>query len=252
MFLEHYIFMPNQSPPEASQPAIRFDSPLIAARFRRREKRFLAEMDLADGGRVWVHVPNSGALTGCLESGMEVVLTDDARPGRKTDYTWRFCRVAGGWISVDTLAPNRLIAAALKGPGLPGLSPPFQVRPEVTLPHGGRLDFMVQKDGRLIFIEVKSVTWVEDGVALFPDGVTSRGRRHLQELAALVKQGHSAWNIFVVQRQDAEVMAPAVKVDPAYAAELAKTAEAGVKILVLTAEIEPPEIRLGGSLLVRW
>ena len=195
--------MPQQFPPETSRPFIRFDAPLIAARFRRREKRFLAEVDLPDGSRTWVHVPNSGALTGCLTPGMEIVLTDDARPGRKTAYTWRFCRVDGGWVSIDTLAPNRLIAAALNGPGLPGLTPPLQFRPEVSLPHGGRLDFVVEKDGQLIFIEVKSVTWVEDGVALFPDGVTSRGRRHLQELAALVKQGHSAWNIFVVQRQDA-------------------------------------------------
>ena len=84
-------------------------------------------MDLPDGSRTWVHVPNSGALTGCLTPGMEILLTDDARPGRKTAYTWRFCRVDGGWVSIDTLAPNRLIAAALNGPGLPGLPPPFAV-----------------------------------------------------------------------------------------------------------------------------
>ena len=185
------------------RPSIYFDSPLISARFRRREKRFLAEVDLPDGSRTWVHVPNSGALTGCLRPGMEIVLTHDARPGRKTDYTWRFCRVEGGWVSIDTLAPNRLIAAALQGQGLPGLTPPYRFRPEVCLPHGGRLDFVVEKAGQLYFIEVKSITWVEDGVALFPDGVTSRGRRHLQELAALVRQGHCAWNIFVVQREDA-------------------------------------------------
>jgi sugar fermentation stimulation protein A len=243
--------MPPQLPSEISRPCIRFDAPLITARFRRREKRFLAEVDLPDGSRTWVHVPNSGALTGCLTPGMEILLTDDARPGRKTAFTWRFCRVASGWISIDTLAPNRLLAAALQGPGLPGLTPPWRFRPEVSLPHGGRLDFVVEKDGRLIFIEVKSVTWVENGVALFPDGVTSRGRRHLQELAALVKQGHSAWNVFVVQRRDALVMAPAAHVDPAYAEELALAANAGVKIVVFTTEIEPPQITLAGTLPVR-
>jgi sugar fermentation stimulation protein A len=243
--------MPPQFPPENSQPSIRFDAPLIPARFHRREKRFLAEVDLPDGSRTWVHVPNSGALTGCLTPGMEILLTDDARPGRKTAFTWRFCQVDNGWVSIDTLAPNRLIAAALNGPGLPGLTPPWRFRPEVSLPHGGRLDFVVEKDGKLIFIEVKSVTWVEDGVALFPDGVTSRGRRHLQELASLVQQGHSAWNIFVVQRQDAKVMAPAAQIDPAYAEELARVATAGVKIVVLTTAIEPPQITLTGTLPVR-
>jgi sugar fermentation stimulation protein A len=243
--------MPNQSPPDELRPSIHFDALLVQARFRRREKRFLAEVELPDGSRTWVHVPNSGALTGCLTPGMEILLTDDARPGRKTAFTWRFCRVDNGWVSIDTLAPNRLIGTALQETGLPGLKPPFRFRPEVSLPHGGRLDFVVEKDVRLIFIEVKSVTWVEAGVALFPDGITSRGRRHLQELAALVKQGHSAWNIFVVQRQDAQVMAPAAQIDPAYARELARAADAGVKIVVLTTEIEPPRITLVGSLPVR-
>jgi len=229
---------------------IRFEAPLVPARFRRREKRFLAEVDLPDGSRTWVHVPNSGALTGCLFPGMEVLLTADGRPGRKTAYTWRFCRVDGGWISVDTTAPNRLVAALLAGPGLPGLAPPLQVRREVTLPHGGRLDFVVAKAGRLHFVEVKSITWVEDGVALFPDGVTSRGRRHLQELAALVKQGHGAWNIFVVQRQDARLMAPAQQVDPAYARELAAAAQAGVNLLAFATVVDPPTITLAEPLPV--
>jgi sugar fermentation stimulation protein A len=244
--------MSTRLPATESRPFIRFDTPLVVARLRRREKRFLAEVDLPDGSRTWVHVPNSGALTGCLTPGMEIVLTQDGRPGRKTAYTWRFCRVAGGWVSVDTLAPNRLLAATLQGPGLPGLRPPYTCRAEVTLPLGGRLDFVVEKAGKLTFIEVKSITWVEDGVALFPDGVTSRGRRHLQELTALSKQGHSAWNIFVVQRQDAQLMAPAEQIDPAYARELARAADAGVKIVVMTAEIEPPQIKLAGTLPVRW
>jgi len=239
------------SSPPAGHPVFRFNAPLVPARLRRREKRFLAEVDLPDGTRTWVHVPNSGALTGCLTPGMELILTHDARPGRKTAYTWRFCRVDGGWVCIDTLAPNRLVSLALQGPGLEGLAPPLDFRPEVSLPQGGRLDFVVKKDGGFTFIEVKSITWVEEGVALFPDGVTSRGRRHLQELTALVQQGHEAWNVYVVQRQDAQVMAPAWQVDPAYAHELARAAEAGVKIMVLTTLIQPPDIALAGSLPVR-
>lgn len=229
-------------------PLIRLTAPLIAGRFCRREKRFLAEVALAPGQRVWAHVPNSGALTGCLEPGMEVLLTAEGRPGRKTAYTWRFCRVGSNWVSVDTTAPNRLVAAILAGFGLPGLPPPYDLRAEVRLPQGSRLDFAVGKDGQLHFIEVKSITWVEDGLALFPDGITSRGRRHLQELAALVQQGHRAWNIFVVQRQDARYMAPASQVDPAYAQELAKAAAAGVRLLALATTVDPPTITVTGTL----
>ena len=227
---------------------MRFSAPLIPARFLERRKRFLARVELPDGRRVWVHVPNSGALTGCLDPGQEILLTHDARPGRKTDYTWRFVRVAAGWICIDTLAPNRLVAESLATAGLPGLPLPSRVQAEVAIPQGSRLDFVLEVEGKLLFVEVKSVTWVEDGVALFPDGVTSRGRRHLEHLRQLVDQGHEAWNVFVVQRHDARVLRPAGAIDPAYARELATAAAHGVNILVLQEKIAPPEITLASML----
>ena len=227
---------------------MRFTSPLIPARFLERHQRFLALVELAGGRRVWVHVPNSGALTGCAPVGGDILLTEDRRPGRKTDYTWRFTRVPGGWTCIDTLAPNRLVAEALAAGGLPGLPRPLRVRAEVSVPQGSRLDFVQDTEAGLLFLEVKSITWVEDGVALFPDGVTSRGRRHLEHLTALVRQGHQAWNVFVVQRQDARLMRPAVQVDPAYARELAAAHARGVGILVLQEKIDPPEITLASTL----
>jgi sugar fermentation stimulation protein A len=227
---------------------VRFAAPLIAGRFLRREKRFLAEVELDRGRRVWAHVPNTGALTGCLVYGQEVLLTDDSRPGRKTSHTWRFCKSGDHWVCVDTLAPNRLVAEALKGGGLPGLPQVLSHRPEVSLPRGSRLDFVADLGPRLLFMEVKSVTWVEDGVALFPDGVTARGRRHLLELAGLAAQGHEAWQVFVVQRADAGRFRAAAAVDPAYAQELARAAAAGVHILVLQEKVAPPEITLAEPL----
>jgi sugar fermentation stimulation protein A len=227
---------------------VRFSSPLISGRFLRREKRFLAEIELAGGELVWAHVPNTGALRGCALPGQEVLLTQDGRPGRKTQYTWRFVKGPQGWICLDTLAPNRLVAAALAGAGLPGIPTPLQVRPEVTLPQGGRLDFALDLGGKTAFLEVKSVTWVEDGVALFPDGVTSRGRRHLQDLADLVRQGHLAWQVFVVQRDDARVLRAATDLDPDYARALARAAQYGVKILVIQEKVTPPEINLASTI----
>ncbi|MEW6658655.1 MAG: DNA/RNA nuclease SfsA [Thermodesulfobacteriota bacterium] len=227
---------------------MRFSSPMIPGRFLRRQQRFLAEVELAGGERVWAHVPNTGALRGCARPGQEVLLTQDGRPGRKTQYTWRFVKGPEGWICIDTLAPNRLVADALAGSGLPGIPQPLQVRPEVSLPQGGRLDFALDLGGKFAFLEVKSVTWVEEGVALFPDGVTARGRRHLQELANLVRQGHQAWQVFVVQREDARVLKPAAQLDPAYARELALAAQNGVEILVIQEKVAPPEINLASTL----
>jgi sugar fermentation stimulation protein A len=225
-----------------------FHSPLIPARFLRREKRFLAEVEVENGQRLWVHVPNSGALTGCAAPGMDILLTLDVRSGRKTKHTWRFSRIPNGWTCIDTLVPNRLIGEALRGPGLPGLPPFKSMRAEVPLPQGGRLDFAADLGGRLMFLEVKSVTWVEDGVALFPDGVTTRGRRHLRHLQDLFRQGHEAWQIFVVQRSDARLFRPAASVDPAYAQELARAYEHGVKIAVFQEKVLPPEITLAETL----
>lgn len=227
---------------------MRFSAPLIPARFLERRQRFLALVELPDRERVWVHVPNSGALTGCNHPGQEILLTRDARPGRKTGYTWRFVKGAAGWICIDTLVPNRLMAEALAGGSLPGLPTPRQVRAEVTIPAGSRLDFVLETDGKLLFLEIKSVTWVEDGVALFPDGVTSRGRRHLEHLQELAAQGHQAWNIFVVQRGDAKVLRPAATVDPAYAKALATVAANGVNLMVVQEKIAPPEITLASLL----
>jgi sugar fermentation stimulation protein A len=227
---------------------VRFSKPLIPARFLERRQRFLALVELPDKQRVWVHVPNSGALTGCADPGQEILLTKDAHPGRQTDYTWRFVRGEAGWICIDTLVPNRLVAEALAAGGLPGLPPPRRVRAEVAIPQGSRLDFVLEVQGGLLFLEVKSVTWVEDGVALFPDGVTSRGRRHLIHLAELAGQGHQAWTVFVVQRQDAQVLKPAAAIDPAYARELAAVAARGVKIMVWQEKVSPPEITLASLL----
>lgn len=225
-----------------------FPLPLITGRFLRREKRFLAEVELADRRRVWAHVPNTGALTGCLIPGQEVLLTRDLRPARKTLYTWRFVKNGGYWVCVDTLVPNRLVAEVLKRGRLPGAPPVLSFRREVTLPQGGRLDFVGDLGERLLFAEVKSVTWVEDGVALFPDGVTARGRRHLEELARLAAQGHESWQIFVVQRQDARLFRPAAQVDPAYARELGRAVAAGVRVMVLQEKVDPPTITLAEPL----
>ncbi len=227
---------------------MRFAAPLIPGRFLRREKRFLAEVELEDRRRVWAHVPNTGALTGCLVPGQEVLLTPESRPGRKTAFTWRFCKSGAHWVCVDTLVPNRLVAEALAQDALPGLPPVLRLKPEVTLPRGCRLDFVADLGDRLVFLEVKSITWVEDGIALFPDGVTSRGRHHLEDLAGLLAQGHEAWQVYVVQRGDAVRFRPAAAVDPRYAQELARVAALGVQILVLQENVDPPEITLAQPL----
>lgn len=227
---------------------MRFAAPLIEGRFLRRHQRFLAEIQLAGERRVWAHVPNTGALTGLLVPGQRVLLTEEPRSGRKTSHTWRFARAEDSWVCVDTMVPNRLVAEALAAGALPWLPRILSFRPEAPLPQGERLDFVADVGDGLLFLEVKSITWVEEGVALFPDGVTQRGRRHLEVLREMVQAGHQAWQVFVVQREDAVVFRPAAAVDPAYSRELSRAAAAGVQILVLQEKVSPPEITLAEPL----
>jgi hypothetical protein len=152
---------------------VRFSAPLIPARFLERRKRFLALVELPDQSRVWVHVPNSGALTGCLDPGQEILLTHDERPGRKTAYTWRFVRGTAGWICIDTLAPNRLVAEALAAGALPGLPFPSRVRAEVPIPQGSRLDFVLE--GRQTPVPGNQERHLGGRRGALFHGVTSRG-----------------------------------------------------------------------------
>ncbi len=177
---------------------MRFVAPLIPGVFLRREKRFLAEVALDGDRRTWAHVPNTGALTGCLTPGQEVLLTEESRPHRKTTHTWRFCKVEAGWVCVDTLVPNRLVAEALAGRVCPDLPPLLSHRGEVTLPGGSRLDFVADLGERLLFMEVKSVTWVEDGRSPVPrrrhrPGPPPPGSTGRAGAPGVMRPGRSLW-----------------------------------------------------------
>lgn len=176
-------------------------------------------------------------------------------PPRKTAFTLRLVAhpADGVLISLDTALPNALVWDALQGRALPPFAMLTDFRREVPLPaahadaHHSRCDFAgVEPDGRRCWIEVKSVSLVERGVALFPDAVTARGRRHLLELAERVAAGERAAVIFVVQRPDANRVAAHHAADPAFAAALSMAAASGVELYAWTTQVT-----LTGAALVR-
>ncbi|MBI4799809.1 MAG: DNA/RNA nuclease SfsA, partial [Desulfarculus sp.] len=157
-----------------------FDPPLLPGRLVRRFQRFLAEVDLEDGRRVLAHCPNSGSMLGCLEDGAPVYLSPSPAPGRRTAFTWEMIFIAGGWVGINTGLPNRLVALAAEMRALPPFSDAVAVRREVKISAHTRLDLLVQRASGPLYVEVKNVTLVRDGRALFPDAVTSRGAKHLE------------------------------------------------------------------------
>jgi sugar fermentation stimulation protein A len=228
---------------------VRFLSPLVRGCLVRRYQRFLAEVRLENDRLVTAHCPNSGSMQGCNVPGREVMLSPTDNPKRKTRYTWELIHLPSTWVGVNTLSANRLVAEAASGKLIPELGPFDKLLREVQLGHS-RIDFCLVRGGVSLFLEVKNVTLVEDGTALFPDAPTARGRKHLQTLMGAIDQGHRAAMFYVVQREDAQRFSPAAHVDPAYAQALRRAHRAGVNIIVYGARVSPKEIYLDAPLPV--
>ncbi len=224
-----------------------FPHPLVPGRLSRRYQRFLADVALEDGRLVTAHCPNSGSLLSCLEEGAPVRLSPQARPGRRTAFTWEMIYINGGWVGLNTLVPNRLAARAAERRALKIFEEASAVRREVRLGSKSRLDLLVERPQGPLYVEVKNVTLVQDGRALFPDAVTARGAKHLIELSRLKPPAAGAM-VFVVQRSDAEVFGPAEEIDPTYAELYRQARQKGVVMTAVEAEVTPQAVRLSREL----
>jgi sugar fermentation stimulation protein A len=207
-------------------------------------------MRFEDGTTTVAHCPNTGSMKGCLFPGRRAVLWDSRNPARKLRYTWKAIEGVDAWVGVDTGVPNRLAEAAIRGGLIPPLADFPQVLREKPMGERSRVDLLLEGAGRC-YVEVKNVTLVEDGAARFPDAVTARGLKHLEELAAQVRQGHRAAMVFVVQRGDGRWFEPAEDIDPAYAAGLRLALERGVEAYALGARVRPEGVEATGLLPLR-
>jgi sugar fermentation stimulation protein A len=231
-------------PPGLAQVRYVFPQLLVAGRLVRRYQRFLADVELEDGRVVTVHCPNSGSMLGCLEPGAPVCCSP--RPGvrRRTTLTWEMILTNGHWVGIDTLIPNQLVARAAELQALPLFQGTTQVRREVLVAPGTRIDLVLERPSGPLFVEVKNVTLVRASVAQFPDAPTVRGVKHLRHLTDRAASGQAAAMVYVVQRQDSQGFAPAGDIDPAYAEHYRRARDLGVHMLALEARVTPQAISL--------
>lgn len=222
-----------------------FKEPLREGEFLKRYKRFFADVRLGQATTT-AHVPNTGSLKTCLFPGSPCLVTESQNPARKLKATLHFLKTPTGWVGVDTSLPNRLASEAWEN-GVIGDWAEFKAaRLEYKISKETRLDLVLAptpaeleaKTG-LHYVEIKNVTYAENGVALFPDAVTERGQKHLKELMALKRQGFGAELLFVVQRQDCDRFAPADAIDPEYGKLLRQARDAGVSLRALTCDFSP-------------
>ena len=230
---------------------MRFQTDLVPGRLIRRYKRFLADVVLeATGEEVTAHCPNPGAMLGLADPGMRIWLEPNDDPRKKLKYGWRLVELDDGhFAGIDTGVPNRVVKEALLARQIPELGTYEDVRAEVPYADKSRVDFLLTNaDGRRIFVEVKNVHLCRAGtLAEFPDCVTARGARHLNDLARMVGEGHRAVMLYLIQRTDCAALDFARDIDPAYGRAFDGARAAGVEALAFGARIGVSGVELADA-----
>lgn len=229
---------------------MKFAEPLAKGQLVRRYKRFMADIITEEGKELTLHCPNTGSMKNCLIEGAAVLYSDSHNPKRKLRYTWEAVQVAHGhWAGINTHRANALVEEALTQ-GVMEDYAGLEVHREVTW-GDSRFDFALgEKTDPTYLLEVKNVTLgpaateADSGIMYFPDAVTTRGQKHLETLAEVVRQGGKAVLLYCVQHTGAREVRPAEHIDPEYARLLRAAHEAGVVIKALKAHISPQEIQL--------
>ena len=215
---------------------MKFHAPLIQGRLIKRYKRFLSDIELADGTIVVAHCANSGSMLSVCDPGSEVWLSPAKNPDRKLRYTWELIRCGEGLVGINTSYPNAIVAEAITDGTIAELGGYASLRREVKYGKNSRIDLLLEDPTRPpCYVEIKNVTMRRGqevhSPAEFPDAVTVRGAKHLVELAAMVKAGHRAVMMYLVQRTDSPAFTVAHDIDPAYAKGLKAAMKKGVEVL---------------------
>ncbi|MDH3378150.1 MAG: DNA/RNA nuclease SfsA [Gammaproteobacteria bacterium] len=225
---------------------------LTAGTIVRRYKRFLADIELADGRVVVAHCPNTGSMESCWAPGKRVELSHRDNPKRKLPWTLERVDMGSGWVGVHTGRANELIAAAVQAQRIPALCGYRQLKREPRINAPGfapsRFDLALTHGNRSdAFVEVKNTTLLRGRALLFPDAVTERGRKHLDLLLHMVKQKYRAVLVFAINRPEGDYFEPAAAIDPDYAERLEFVAARGVEVIAVRLRHASGGIDIAGS-----
>jgi sugar fermentation stimulation protein A len=224
---------------------MRFSSPLLRGRLLKRYKRFLADVALDGGGTVTASCPNTGSMMGLSEPGLAVYVSTSDSATRKYRHTLELVEVSGKTkptlVGINTSLPNRIVTEAISDGQMAPLAGYATLRGEVKYGQNSRIDILLEDPNRgLCYVEIKNVHLLrKPGLAEFPDSVTDRGAKHLDELAAMVAAGHRAVMVYLIQRGDAKRFSLAADIDPAYAQAFARARSAGVEAIACRCKVTP-------------
>jgi len=233
---------------------MQFSAPLVRGTLVQRYKRFLADVALENGETVTAHCANPGSMIGLKTPGAEVWLSPNQNPKAKLDWRWELIRVDGHLVGVSTAHPNAIAAAAIEAGDVAELMGYRGLRREVPYGRNSRIDILLEDEAKPpCYVEVKNVNLRRvDGLfpsaAEFPDAVTKRGAKHLDEMSDMVAAGHRAVMFYLVQRDDCDHFRIAADIDPHYAKTLAVARKSGVEAICYTCRISLEAIELAAPL----
>lgn len=220
-----------------------YNTPLIEGLFLKRYKRFFADIKI-DGKVEVAHVPNTGSLKGICQELQACRVMPSSNPERKLKFTLEQLKLPSSWVGVNTHRANEIAWEAFINKQIPHWKIYNDGAREVKISAESRLDIKLSNSKGAHFVEVKSVTLAEKNLALFPDAVTTRGQKHLNELMRLKNEGATAELLFIVQREDCTQFSPAQAIDFEYTRLLIEARNAGVKITIYPATLSSDRLVL--------
>ncbi len=218
-------------------------SNFVKGKFIRRYKRFLVDVELDTGQVITAHCTNTGSLRSCIEPNADVLLSPATNPNRKTSFTWEMIKINGSWVGINTNMANVIAYNLLKNNEIKEFKNLDLIKREVKFDKS-RFDIYAERADEKIFIEVKNVTYKDGDYALFPDAITTRGQKHIQQLLKAKDQGYRVALFFIVQRTDVKIFAPAWDIDPTYSSMLREAAHKGIEIYPLKIKVLPEKYEL--------
>ncbi|CAH9053407.1 Sugar fermentation stimulation protein A [Pseudoalteromonas holothuriae] len=226
---------------------MKFVNSLDKATLLKRYKRFLVDLHCPQRGEFTVHCANTGKMTGCADAGFDAYYSTSDNNKRKYPHSLELTKNSqGAFICVNTNHANHVASEAIEQGVICELTDYQYHQREIKYgQENSRIDILLTSKNRpACYIEVKSVTLLEDKQGYFPDAQTLRGQKHIRELITLKSQGARAVLLFIVMHEGIESVTPAKHIDPKYASLLTQAYEAGVEVLAYKAAISEHEITL--------
>ena len=225
-----------------------FENNLISGVFIKRYKRFFVDVKI-NNETVVAHCPNTGSMLGLLREGNKVWLTKTNNPNRKLKYTLQIIEDNGSKVGVNTHLTNKIVLDALQNNNIKEFGKKFEIKPEVKFGENTRFDFLITKKNYKAFIEVKNVTLSrKKGLAEFPDAITTRGLKHINELVKASRKKFKIFIIFLIQRDDCNSFKIAKDIDPDYADAMNKAIKNKLNILCYDCKFSSKGIKLNNKI----